>query len=33
MKINVKYIESKEILKRFGNNFFTNEAIKLIRSL
>ena len=31
MKIEIKYIKSKETLKRFGNKFFTKAQIKEIR--
>ena len=33
MKIEIKYIKSKEVLQRFGNKFFTKEQVKQIRSL
>ena len=32
MKIKVKFIDSYEKLQRFGNQFFTKEQVKQIRS-
>lgn len=31
MRVEIKQIESKENLQRFGNKFFTEEQVKTIR--
>lgn len=33
MKIEIKQIESKETLQRYGNKFFTEAQVKELRSL
>lgn len=32
MKVEIKQIESKETLQRFGNRLFTNEQVKEIQN-